>query len=509
MIWSELVRLALLGGERSQLPPELKQKLETYGIHTDASFPEILLESSALFNQVRKAAFPLKVYPGNLPSPISETEGKPCSSSSSTHLQVILSGRYASALSEFIFHLRQNNKKIPPETLPDLFNASLNDKLLWELLQPVIGQKGEWLLKQIPEWKPLVEELDLSKWETGSLEERLKLLKVLRKTDPLKAIALLNQDWPSTSTNDKYAFLNILEPQISSSDEFFLEARLDDKQKKIRLEAARLLANISGSALIDRLFTELLNFIRPNEKSIEFEIPENLPETTLRDGIYPMPLKGIKGGMKAAWLRQTVSKVPPSKWAELLDKEAEGCLPYFIQSNWADHLIPSLAEASLLHKEESWKIALLCHLHEFGNRYEVPGNVLKNIIQSLSEEAFKTITSTFIQTASRIIEDKSTFFLLLTESRYTWPDKMTITLIQNFKDWMRTTSDNFLSIGHYREIFEAGAYVINPYLLEKLKIGWPVQSTIWYYWEDTIDKCIRTVAFRKEMIKELRTPSKG
>lgn len=110
MIWSELVRMALLGGERSNLQPELKQKFEAYGIHTDAPFPDMMLESAALFNQIRKAAFPLETYQGILPPPIPETEGTACSSLSTAHLRAILNGRYGPALSEFIFHLSQNQK---------------------------------------------------------------------------------------------------------------------------------------------------------------------------------------------------------------------------------------------------------------------------------------------------------------------------------------------------------------------------------------------------------------
>ena len=77
MIWSELVRMALLGAERATFSPELRQKLEAYGIQTDNSFPEVLLESTALVNQVRKAAFKLTVFEGELPGPAGKTSAAP------------------------------------------------------------------------------------------------------------------------------------------------------------------------------------------------------------------------------------------------------------------------------------------------------------------------------------------------------------------------------------------------------------------------------------------------
>lgn len=69
---------------------------------------------------------------------------------------------------------------------------------------------------------------------------------------------------------------------------------------------------------------------------------------------------------------------------------------------------------------------------------------------------------------------------------------------------MRGARDNFHVVDHYREIFEAAAYAIAPQLSEKFKIGWPMQAGVWYYWEDAIDKFIRILSFRKEMIRALR-----
>lgn len=504
MIWSELVRLAILGGNRSTLPDELKLQLEAQGIHTDTSFPEMMLESVALYNQVRKAAFPLKTFQGTLPSPIPETEGTACSPRSANHLQIILRGRFAPALEEFISILQQKNKKIPAESLPDLFNASLTEKKLWELLRPVIGTRGEWLLTQIPEWAPLVEVADIKNWEKGSIKEKAAILHFLRKNNPKQSIDLLTPIWSNLASTDKSSLLKSFHINPGKSDEAFLEQLLDDKIKKVRLEAAQILAKIPGSTLIDRLFTALLELVHVTDNSIEFEIPESLPESTLRDGIYPIPLKGMKGGMKAAWLRQIISKIPPERWTELLDKPEDECLQFFVNSQWADHLIPALTESALNFKNDGWLITLMEHFHQTGNSYGISVNLLKEIIKHLPAKAIHYLIDTFQETAPRLIENKSLFFLVITESRFAWTDKFTINLLQNFKNWMRNTSDNFLSIDHYRAIFETGAYSMNPRLIEKFKMGWPTRNKIWYYWEDTIDKLTRTLAFRKEMIDELR-----
>lgn len=217
----------------------------------------------------------------------------------------------------------------------------------------------------------------------GSKEERLTFLSNLRKSDPAQALNLLKNEWNNLPAADKLSLLKTLEENISQKEEAFLEEKLDEGLKNVRLEAARLLACISTSALIDRLFVTLLDFIVVTDHSLTFEIPENLPESTLRDGIFPIPMKGMKGGLKAAWLRQIVGRIPPERWSDLLDKDAESCLPFFANSSWNDHLIPAIAEAILLHKDENWRHALMAYFLEHGNKFEVPVNTLKKIIQDL------------------------------------------------------------------------------------------------------------------------------
>ncbi len=504
MIWSELVRMALLGGERSTLSPELRKRLESYGIQTDNSFPEVLLESAALVNQIRKAAFKLEPFDGQIPDALTAPHEQACSAQSTAHLNAILDGRYAPALSEFLFHLQQHKKAIPQETLPDLLNASLEDEELWGLLSPVLGHHGEWLLEQWPAWQPLLGIRSIPDWQKTSPGDRISYLKFLRKTNPHHALELLQTQWSSLKSDEKFNLLKTLDINISGDDEAFLENLLAEKSRKVRLEAARLLASIGNSQLIERLFLSLLDILHISGDTVSFELPEQLPETTQRDGIMPVPHKATGGGMKAAWLRQIVSKIPPRRWSELMDKEARQCLPFFLRNRWADQLFPALTEAALLHGDSDWMSAILEHLMIQGNNDMLATSLIKQVIEKLPDENVSALANYGTEVLPRIIDNKSLFFLLLTNNKNAWTDKVSVWVLQNFKEWMRTQSKGYFSLDHYREILVAGAYSINPQLSEKFKIGWPTSTTIWYYWEDAVDKMIRTLAFRKEMIRNLR-----
>lgn len=504
MIWSELVRLALLGGERGNLSPELRKNLESYGIRTDDSFPAVLLESTALLNQVRKAAFKLESFKGEIPQSLEETEVNACSPLSTAHLYAILDGRYAPALSEFLLHLKENKKSIPEETLPDLLNASLKDSSLWEQLEPVLGKKGEWLLNQWPDWQPLKGIRNIGPWDETPHTDRIKYLQFLRKENPEKALNVLQTHWDNMKAEEKFPLLKTLQKNLSEAEEEFLEKLLDERSKKVRLEAATLLSGIEKSALIERLYLHLLDIIHISEDTISFEIPESLPETTARDGIVPIPHKDHGGGMKAAWLRQMVSRIPPRRWSELMDKEARECLAFFLNNRWSDQLLPALTEAALLHKDINWGHAILEHLLTNANNETVPVTLIKQLIVQLPDKYVSSLTEYGTEVLPRIIENKSLFYLLLTNNSNAWTDRVSIWVLQNFKDWMRSQQKNFIGLDHYRELLDAGAYAVSPQLAEKFKIGWPTSGTTWFFWEDAIDKMIRTLAFRKEMIRHLR-----
>ena len=62
MHWNELVKLALLGTDRSSLSPAMKAELQGYGIDTDKEITEVILESAALYAPLQKAGYEPKIW---------------------------------------------------------------------------------------------------------------------------------------------------------------------------------------------------------------------------------------------------------------------------------------------------------------------------------------------------------------------------------------------------------------------------------------------------------------
>ncbi|MEM6964209.1 MAG: DUF5691 domain-containing protein, partial [Bacteroidota bacterium] len=182
MTWPSLIKTALIGTDRSELPEETLIELKKYGIDIDANSAKVLLEGATIFAQMRKAGFQTKKWEGEIPLPALDDGAKICSKKSSDHLTMILNGTYDQALDEFIQHLIQNKKSLPPELLPELFEKCKSDQVLWEKLRFAIGERGHWLMEQNEDWHFLIGKAEHVAWEDGTKRERIALLQHLRKT---------------------------------------------------------------------------------------------------------------------------------------------------------------------------------------------------------------------------------------------------------------------------------------------------------------------------------------
>ena len=85
-----------------------------------------------------------------------------------------------------------------------------------------------------------------------------------------------------------------------------------------------------------------------------------------------------------------------------------------------------------------------------------------------------------------------------------WSDKVTMLLFMRFQDWMATAATNDWSTFHYRRILEVAAYRANPNLYDQLKSSWPYRSKLWFRWEREVEKMLKVLSFRKEMIAALK-----
>ena len=200
------------------------KKLDKLGVDTSQEATQVVLEGAALLSLINKTQGQIEDWKGSLPSPSKKESTTPCSQQSSNHLSLILNGTYEPALSEFLSQLINNKKALPPQMLPDLLDQCLSSPELWQKLRFSIGERGEWLIQQNPDWQILTATPQKIDWETGTRDQRIALLKHLRKTEPRKVIPIIKETWEEDSLKDRVKFIESLKINLSKKDESFLES---------------------------------------------------------------------------------------------------------------------------------------------------------------------------------------------------------------------------------------------------------------------------------------------
>lgn len=240
------------------------------------------------------------------------------------------------------------------------------------------GVCGVWLSKLNDEWQKPVEASAIpddadSQWQTASSAERSALLLTVRKKDPSRALDMVKATWSVDGADERRRFLEVLGQGVSSADESFLEAALDDRSKLVRREAARVLKRLPGSALRARMTQRAQTLVavekrkagllRGSKMTVTIEPPKDFDKAWERDGVEEQVSGGR--GKRAFWLEQLiagadlqsiveVSGLSPTEFLDSIGKDeffndvllgviasVAGCPEQAGASAWGDALVPA------------------------------------------------------------------------------------------------------------------------------------------------------------------------
>jgi hypothetical protein len=364
--FQQLLSVAMIGTYRSELPelpwpedfapllPQLAKCDKEHG----------LLASGALLTSWQRAGYKPSVYAGVTPTP-AEAETLPAvGNASARYLKRILESKGQDYLGEWLEIVVQAKKRIPFQLIPDLLDAMVREDSLVEMARPVLGQRGEWLMRQNPLWSVLLAQP--SSWETGSKKERLACLRKLRAEDPAKGRECLLGTWKSEPAALRAECLRLFTVGLSLADEPFLEQALDDKSKEVRNEAADLLGTLAGSALVARMKARATTLVTMSPKrllkraALQVELPPDLDAAAIRDGLE-MGQHMVQGklGAKAGALLMILSSIPPSWWNEQLQQDPSALMKLSAGNEWSEAVQFGWARAALRHRDASWAEVIL------------------------------------------------------------------------------------------------------------------------------------------------------
>ena len=498
-MWEELLKIAMLGTDQTDLPIPLLAELQALGIDINEPPEKILAQGLAYYRMLQKGAANIPVYEGAFPKAIEEGETTVCSPKSSRHLRLILDGTFEAALPEFITLLNNHKRSLPPESLPALLNRCIKDKELWVKIRLAIGNTGQWLIQQNPDWQVLAPLADPKNWLMAEKEERQNILKHWRRTAPSLAIEALEKIWEDLTHTDKTAYLKTFQVGLSLADEDFLEKCLDDGRKPVRQQAVELLSQLPDSLLQQRLFEVAVEIFQYDGNHFQLILPKELSKKISRDGIEKQTKDYLRANRQLGWFLQIIERIPPHRWEQNFEEEPEKIITLAKAADKTKNFIRALARAALLHKDTAWLSAITHHWSIEQEEMEWTSSLGKKVLAGLSDQSANILAIRYLERNEHMLDERSLASQLLLLGGHAWEDRLTLLIVKGFQNWMTGAQNMYGNLWHYKNILSVAAYRCSPDLRPKFQTGWYTSSRIWGLWEADVENFMRVLLFRKEM----------
>jgi hypothetical protein len=271
----------------------------------------------------------------------------------------MLRGDFDILLPEWLRTADSLGLRAPFEQLPALLEAARGNRDLRSRAGAVAGKRGEWLATQNPDWNFAVAETE-DLWDTGTRDQRLKILVSVRRRDPAEALKRIQATWANDPADSRSAFIQALGENLSMSDEPFLESALDDRSKEVRRAAGGLLQQIPGSRLLGRMLVRAAPLLEFKTKllgkvAVTVNLPPEPDAAGLRDGL---DLKAFadekKFGERAGLLLQILSALPLSHWTEQSGSTPEKLIAAAAKDEFARAIISGWARAAMRFRDSAW-----------------------------------------------------------------------------------------------------------------------------------------------------------
>jgi hypothetical protein len=233
-------------------------------------------------------------------------------------LAAMLSGVERACLPEWLALAAERGLIAPARRLPALLDLGARETALREGVRAVVGARGRWLARREASWEWVAGDAtpDDVAWETGTLPERVRWLKLRAAADPAAAGEALRAVWDAEDGDGREALIGALADRPCASLAAWLEERpLRDRRAAIRAAARALLAQLADAPFTARAIaraTPLVGVEGLLKKRLVLRPPEAFDPAWRADGVEEKPPTGL--GPRAYWARQLLAPVPLAHW---------------------------------------------------------------------------------------------------------------------------------------------------------------------------------------------------
>ncbi|MFN3649109.1 MAG: DUF5691 domain-containing protein [Armatimonadota bacterium] len=499
--WTELRAAALVGtARRAPSPPEGGAVGELLAGLPRDDRERLLLAAAGTLALRSRAGRALPTEPDAAPEPAQTDDRPPCSAAAESYLAVMLGGRHAEALPEWLEEAGRLGRRVRHRWLPELLELGRARPELQPVLIPLLGPRGAWLARRNREWAYACRtaEDDAEHWATGERSQRRDALHRLRARDPEPARTLLEEVWSSEGAAERAVFLGTLRERLGPADEPFLEAALEDRSKEVRLAAADLLARLPGSALTRRMEARALPLLslRPGTlgPKLEASPPAALTIDLERDGVRAKAPSGSALGARAGWLRDIVAATPLEAWERHLRLPPDELIRLAAGSDWVTALLDGWAEAAARQRDRRWAETLL-------TARRTPDGTTEELLRVLEAPVRERIAARYLRDASDELAGRAAL-AALDECPGPWGAELTRELLRLLRERVSRGRRGGSDYDLRRRMPGFGARMPVE-LLEEVEAGWPENAQDWPMWSGHVDELLALLRFRRDMLQEM------
>ena len=506
-IWQDLVKTAVIGTQRKELKivsPD--NQLSEVLSHLDNNDKEgSLLSASGAIYLYQKAGKLIAIDDKKTLKACDLDDLPYCNQISEQHLEMMWSGEYTALLPEWLTLLAEANKVVSPKSLPELLKLGQLQHHWRKYILPVLGKRGIWLAAQNPEWSYVIGENKDKIWKSGTLEAKKNLLKELRQSEVEKGRKQLKNIWSKERAKERAILLEVLEVGLSFEDEAFLEDALEDRSKLVRDVAARLLADIPESKLVQRMIERVRPLLSLDRNVIEVILPNKCTLDMTQDGIDES--KYIPSlGEKASLLLQMLACIPPSIWSNDWRKTPSELLNIIENSKWEKLFLEAWAKATVRSKDKIWAEALLKSSTRLSHNLNHINKLIENLLAVLSKNQAQTVILAVLQQfPDKLFSSANPAFPLLINTPYIWDEEISrgiVLSIQNsiaknhqINNWQFSSTLGRFAIKISPSIYHEAAEILRFEVSENIHI-----SVI-----EAVDKFLAKLQFRYEMRNAIKS----
>ncbi len=506
MNWKTLVKIGLIGTNRSKIPEEMIRQLQAIGIEEEDP-ARLIMKAAAIMSMRKKAGTRPTDFTGDLPLVTQKAQTNICSKRAVQYLNMILKRNDLPILSEFLITLKKYHKSLPPEALPLIFDKATKTPAVWQALQPVLGDRGRWLIQQNPEWIALDYVPTLEDWENGNTAQRATYLRYLRSVEPSTALTLLKETWPQESTTTRKKLLDTLQVGLSQTDDSFISSHLASKQKNIRKTAASLLSLIPGSTYNQRMLIRLKKLIKikksGNQPTLKISLPKGVDDTMIQDGIKASA-QLYRSGNKASQLAQMINRLPLDYWSNLTGLSAPELLPLFSEHEYAYLLLNAISDAAAHHQNQPWSQLILQAWVSKSDEKLWQDFAPLQLIPVLDKTQYNQLTLSGFKEIKYLPAENTPLDFLLQRGTYDWEADLSLLFFDRLKTWLKSEDATHWGDWHIRKILSIAGLRTPADLYPKISRNWPEHLPVWGGWERDVAGSLTTLELRYKMEKALR-----